>query len=229
MATTTHELTNELIATRESERRRIASELHDGIGQRLCALKFRLEVNLKASNEGGQSQILEAAIQNIQETLAELHRIALDLRPLGLSDDAGILGKLDILCQEFLHSHPDIRLTKRYGVDEGDIPLTLKVVVYRIIQEAFNNIAKHAAANQVSVGIQKTDAGMWLEITDNGAGFNVQEHTGPTVERLGLGLESMSERAAATGGGLTIRSRRGNGTSIEAHWPTSAIAHLAGN
>ncbi len=232
MATTTHEFTNELIATRENERRRIACELHDGIGQRLCALKFRLEVDLKTSNErreGAQTHILESAIQNIQETLAELHRIALDLGPLGLADDIGFLHKLDVFCRDYLEAHPHVHVIKRYGIEDGDLPMTLKVVVYRIVQEAFNNIAKHASADQVTLELQKTDSGMRLAIADNGVGFDLREHKGPAAERAGLGLDSMNERAASTGGALTIRPRSAGGMVVEALWPNSALAHLAGN
>lgn len=232
MTTTTHEFANELIATRENERRRIAAELHDGIGQQLCALKFRLEAGLKASNEGrprSQSHILESAIQNIQETLTELHRIALDLRPLGISDDVGILSKLDVFCRDFLQAHPDVTITKRYGIDEGDIPLTLKVVVYRIIQEAFNNTAKHAAADRVTLDLHKTNSVIRLSIIDNGIGFDMQAHPEAAVDRTGLGLESMRERAESTGGSLNIQSRPGRGTSVEARWLISALTPLARN
>jgi signal transduction histidine kinase len=232
VATTTHGITNALIATREAERKRIAAELHDGIGQRLCALKFRLEVDLKAWNGGQQetqTHVLQAAIENIQETLAELHRIALDLRPLRITENAGILDKLDVFCREFLHAHPDVHLVKRYEIEEDNIPLTLKVVIYRITQEAFNNIAKHAAASRVCYFLQKTDFGIRLTIRDNGTGFDVSRHTRSTAEQTGLGVASMSERAEAIGGRLTIYSRHGDGTSVEVDWPTSALAQLAGN
>lgn len=230
MATTLQEFSNELIATRENERRRIASELHDGIGQRLCALKFRLEVDLKASNEGRQrtpAHVLESAIQNLQETLIELHRIALDLQPLEISEDKGVLDKLDILCREYLQAHPDIDLLKRCTVEEKDLPLALKVVVYRIVQEAFNNVAKHARASRVSLGLRNSRSGIRLVVADNGAGFDTRQDQDSVAEGMGLGLESMRERARSTGGSLAIRSQPGGGTTVEVHWPASALAHLA--
>lgn len=213
------DLINQLMEVQENERKRIASELHDGIGQSLSVLKYSLENSLKTFSENpGQTdihEILEAGGQKIQETIAELRQIAMDLRPPML-EDLGILATLDWFCREYQNVHPAVNLTTWYGIREDDIPQKLRAVIYRISQEAFNNITKHANADQVSLKLEKTASGIRLDIKDNGQGFDSHTHMDGQV---GFGLMSMRERAESTKGVFNIQSSSGKGTLVEVCWP----------
>ncbi len=223
-------LANQLITVQEDERKRIAAELHDGIGQGLSAIKYSLENEAKKLSQsqvqGETVEALEGITQSMQEAIGELRRIALGLRPAML-EDLGILSTLDWFCRHYHRSHPQIDVAKRYAIAESDIPQPLKVVIYRIVQEAFNNVARHARADQVSLELQKTKTAIRLLIKDNGRGFvYVSEHGNPGIrEGIGFGLTSMRQRARSVGGEFKLLSD-GSGTSVEVYWPLAEFRKL---
>lgn len=215
-------LVNQLMTALEDERKRIAAELHDGIGQSLSAIKYGLEsevTKLSQSQIHGGTLHFEAVTQGMQEAIGELRRIAMGLRPAML-DDLGILSTLDWLCRTYHSAHPQINVAKRYALEESDIPQELKVAIYRIVQEAFNNIAKHASADQVTLELEKTTMAIRLLIKDNGQGFDVPERGNPGIRTVfGFGLTSMRERAESTAGEFNLTSGIGSGTTVEIYWP----------
>jgi signal transduction histidine kinase len=103
-------------------------------------------------------------------------------------------------------------------MEEKDVPDILKTVIYRICQEAFNNIAKHSKANAATLSLRKTGQ-IELVIEDDGRGFNLEEKLSPENHDRGLGLTSMRERAEVSGGSLAIESVQGSGTTIRVSWP----------
>ena len=117
---------------------------------------------------------LESVIPLTQKTIEEVRRIVKYLRP-SILDDLGILATTKWFCREFQNVYPEIRIEMTIDIEESDIPLYLKTTIYRIMQEALNNVAKHSKANVVDLQLQKTDTGIHLTIQDNGQGFNLHQ------------------------------------------------------
>jgi len=133
-------------------------------------------------------------------------------------DDLGILTTLEWHCREFQKTFSNIRIEKEIDQSENDVPPTLKTVIYRISQEALNNIAKHSKADLVTLSLRKPGSPIELTIQDNGQGFNVENIFSMESYKRGLGLSSMRERTELSGGTFTIESIQGKGTTIHASW-----------
>ncbi len=190
--------------TQENERKRIAHELHDGIGQFLSAIKYRIEhLILTHSAEGrvplGETSSLMKIIPIIQGAIEEIRRICMDLRPSTL-DDLGILATISWFCREFQNTYPGILIKQEIQVEEGQIPLLLKTVIFRIIQESLNNIAKHSQAGKINLNLAQKDHRLHLNIRDNGLGFTLKNAFPLDGSTRGMGLTSMKERAKFSGG-----------------------------
>ena len=213
-------LSSQLLTAQEQERGRIARELHDGIGQSLSAIKFRLEDALGQMGEDvAESSVnsLNNLIPIIQSTVEEVRRITMDLRPSTL-DDLGILATIGWFCREFQETYATVRIEKEIGLDESDIPESLKTVIYRVLQEALNNVAKHSGADSVTVSLTKRDDTIELTIEDNGRGFDLYEVLDIDSSKRGFGLGSMKERIELSGGSFSLESTRREGTNISASW-----------
>jgi len=122
-------------------------------------------------------------------------------------------------CRRFQTIYSAIRIEQEIEIEEGDIPNALKIVIYRITQEAMNNIAKHSKADLIRLSLQKFDDRIELIFQDNGRGFDVEKALSSESVRRGLGLTSMRERVELSGGSLDIKSVEGKGTIILASWP----------
>jgi signal transduction histidine kinase len=211
-------LATQLLTAQENERRLIANELHDSIGSALSAVKFKVEDTLQQMERGiVTTESLKGLVSTVQQTLEESRRIQTHLRP-SLLDDLGILSTLDWHCREFQRTFSHIHIDKEIDLLEDDMPGSLKIVVYRICQEALNNIAKHSRADLVNLSLRKTNALIELCLHDNGQGFNVEEIFSIESYKKGLGLSSMRERAELSGGIFSIESFSGKGTTIRASW-----------
>jgi PAS domain S-box-containing protein len=214
-------LSSQLLVAQENERKRISREVHDSLGQSLSAIKFRVEGMLqevRKSREKTIAKSLENIIPIVQQSIEEARRIQMDLRPSVL-DDLGILATISWFCREFKITYPGINIETQVGIREDEAPESLKTVIYRIMQEALNNIAKHIRADLVHLSLRKTDDKIELAIRDNGMGFDIEENLSVERSRRGLGLTSMRERTELSGGSFSIESIRGEGTTIKATWP----------
>ncbi len=214
----THQLSSLLITAQENERKRIANELHDGIGQRLSAIKFSVEDVLRSAEgtkEGRSLERLQDVVGKIRDTIEEVRRTSMDLRP-SILDDLGLVATINWFCREFGSMFPEIEVDKTVDIEEAALRDELKVVVFRIMQEAFHNITKHASARRVEISLRLQDKALELCIQDNGCGFDMglDVTSGPS-----LGLKSMRERAELMGGHFDIRSASGTGTQIHVRWP----------
>jgi PAS domain S-box-containing protein len=213
-------LSNQLLSTEEKERKRIARELHDGIGQALSAIKFSVENSLSVlRNRSNHSELksLQAVIPLTQKTIEEVRRIVKDLRP-AILDDLGILATITWFCREFQKVFANIDIHKDIDIREKDIPSPLKTVIYRILQEALNNIAKHSRADTVHLELKKKNSTIQLQVHDNGRGFDLGKAISLKTSRRGFGLASMRERAELSGGAFEIDSSAGKGTTIRVSW-----------
>ena len=213
-------LSNQLLSAEEKERKRIARELHDSIGQALSAIKFSVENvlrELRAAANPIDLESLEAVIPLTQKTIEEVRRIVKDLRP-SILDDLGILATIRWFCREFQNVCTGTRIETTIDIEENDIPLYLKTTIYRIMQEALNNVAKHSKASIVYLQLQKTNTSIHLNIRDNGRGFNLQQVMGIKTSLRGFGLASMRERAEMSGARFEINSAEEIGTAIKVVW-----------
>ena len=217
---TLRNLSSKLLSAQEDERKRIASDLHDTIGSCLVGVKYKVESALQQirKSSGSATESLDGVLPRIHEAIDECRRIQLDLRP-SMIDDLGLLPTLSWFCRTFEQTYPGIRVEQKMDIGEGDIPEPLKIVVYRVTQEAMNNIAKHSKADLVYFSLRKLDDRMELVLQDNGRGFRVEEIQSRRATVKGLGLTSMRERADLSGGSFDIESVNGKGTTIIASWP----------
>lgn len=214
-------LSAQLLTAQEKERKRVARELHDGIGQSLTAIKFRLENAVKQANRamGSESiQSLEALIPVIQAAIEEVRRISMDLRPSTL-DDLGILATITWFCREFQAVYSGIRIEKRIEMEEDQVREPLKIVIFRILQEALNNVAKHSRADCICVCLWKTGDTIELTIRDNGVGFDRDLVAADVNCGRGFGLASMRERAESLGGTFRAATDDEGWMLIQASWP----------
>jgi signal transduction histidine kinase len=214
-------LSSKLLEAQETERKFIARELHDSIGASLSAIKVGLERKLNAMKKRSASSdgiLLEDVIGWVQDTIKETKRIQKNLRPPVL-DDLGVVVALRSLCREFESLVPGMKIEHSLDISEQDVSEALKIVIYRISQEAFNNIAKHSRATAVSLSLSKTKNHLKLCIKDDGEGFDLREALEKTGETSGMGLSSMRERSEHSGGSFSLFSSKGKGTTIQAFWP----------
>jgi signal transduction histidine kinase len=212
-------LSSQLLNAQEDERKRIAKELHDGIGQILTAARFGVEGTMKRVDCAGIQcrQSLTAVISVIQNGIDEIRRISTDLWPAMLNH-LGILATLSWYCHEFQNIFSGMRIVKVIEIAEPEIPDPLKITLYRIVQEATNNAAKHSKGDMVSILMRRGDDRLELTISDNGQGFDPDGQLSRHEHRRGMGLSSMRERTELSGGTFSITSIPGKGTLIHASW-----------
>ena len=209
-----------LIAAQEEERKRLAAELHDSIGQTLAAMKLWIEMAVKQRDEGDCGAALNSLDQFVpilQHSIEETRSIYMGLRP-SMLDSMGLVAALEWLRREWMRLYPDRHIELETGAEEEEIPKILKVIIFRIVQEALNNIAKLSKAEWVDILLSKRDAQIELVVSDDGVGMDVEQILRTATARS-LGLTSMRERAELTGGDFTIESAPGEGTTIRANWP----------
>lgn len=211
----------QLLIAQENERKRIALEIHDVLGSSLSAIKFKVEEVLDNSAKGLDSILSKSLgdiIPVIIDTIEETRRIQADLRPPML-DDLGIIATLSWFFRRIGTIYSGIRFEQKIAIQENEIPVPLKIVIFRIAQEAINNIGKHAGANKVYSWLRKVNGTIELIIQDNGEGFDQERLSSIESSKKGLGLSSMKERAEISGGSFSIESTKGKGTVIKASWP----------
>jgi PAS domain S-box-containing protein len=217
-------LSTKILETQEMERKIISKDIHDSIGSSLAAVKFRLEdlhTAMGRDPEADKGSLAET-ISVLKETIRDTRRICTDLRP-SMLDNMGILATLRWIGREFGSAYK-IGIEVDLGIQEEDIPERLKVILFRISQEALHNAAEHSKATSVHLRLFKKADLISLNIQDNGTGFDLREKLALKSPIGGMGLASMRERAALSGGSLNIVSREGKGTTIRASWPAPESA-----
>jgi signal transduction histidine kinase len=196
----------------EAERRHIAKELHDEVGQSLTALKLRLQV------ASADEQVVEARAL-VDELLTRVSNLSLDLRPAML-DDLGLLPALVWLFDRYT-SQTRVQVQFAHAGLEGRVSPVVETAAFRIVQEALTNVARHAAVQTVDVRVWRDGRALSVQIADAGAGFDV---AAALAAGRSTGLSGMRERAAALGGKMEIESSREGGTRLTAELPLPAAA-----
>ena len=213
-------LSSTLMEAQESERKRVAHELHDSIGASLTAVKYGLEreiIHAREGNRGLDGAALSQLTSTVEGTIKDLKRIYGNLRPLIL-DDLGILAAIRSLVRQFREVRPKVKVEESVQVQENEVPEALKIVIYRLIQEGLNNISKHSEAENAGLSLSRKSGTLVLSIRDDGKGFDLREILSEDAYRTKLGLRSMKERAGLSGGSFTIVSSKGKGTLIRVVW-----------
>jgi signal transduction histidine kinase len=210
-------LAGQIVSAQEEERHRLSRELHDDAGQSLTALKIGLEL-IQADlppELGLLCQRLGQAIDTTDTIIERIRLLAQNLRPPSL-DSVGLSPTLESLCYDFAEN---TRLSVDYvGLNLPMLPGTVSICLYRLLQEALTNVAKHARANRVQVALRNDAQEICLSVQDDGQGFDEQ-----SMLSRGIGLLGMRERLALLGGWLEIESYPGQGTRLVAHIPWGEV------
>ncbi|MDY6954776.1 MAG: ATP-binding protein, partial [Thermodesulfobacteriota bacterium] len=153
-----------------------------------------------------------------QRASDEVRQIHTDLRP-SLLDDLGIIATISWFCREFQGLYGGLTIEQQIDIEEKQVTDSLKIVIFRLLQEALNNVAKYGKGDRVRVSLQERKGHMELAIKDNGRGFDVDEALSTRSLKRGFGLTSMKERTELSGGSFFIESAPEAGTLVKATWP----------
>ncbi|MET9761898.1 sensor histidine kinase [Streptomyces sp. NPDC006372] len=192
-----------VLLAQEAERRRIAQELHDEVGQSMTAILLGLKRAADEAEEPLRGELHQAQ-EITRESLDEVRRLVRRLRP-GVLDDLGLVSALTSLTTEFA-THTELRLVRRFDSGLPALDEQTELVLYRVAQEALTNAARHAEAGRVEVSLRHTDSTVVLAVEDDGRG------TG--IAREGAGIRGMRERALLLGATLDVTSRPHTGTQV---------------
>ena len=200
----------QVTATQEEERRRIARELHDGVGPTLASLNLRLRTAAKRLTRDGHpaAEEIKELAELVQASIQDIRRLIQDLRPAAL-DEFGLVSALREYVARY-QAEQNLEVTLALpGIDER-LPSPVETVLFRVVQEALANVARHAQAQRVKIGLSLDPKGVTLCIADDGRGFD------PQAPRTGthLGLWSMHERVEQLGGRFGVDSAPGHGTEL---------------
>jgi signal transduction histidine kinase len=207
------ELMRRIVTTQEDERRRISRELHDQLGQSLTALRLKLEglreeTRARSKLRGSINELVDIA----QRLDTDVDFLAWELRPSAL-DDLGLVVALSNYAQEW-SKHFGVRVNfHSAGLGDARLSPLVESNLYRITQEALNNVSKHAGATSVDLLLERRDDHAVLIVEDNGRGFDTYGVEAEGVGR-GMGLVGMRERASLVGGSVEIESAAGKGTTV---------------
>ncbi len=207
------ELSRRLIAVQEAERRGIALELHDEIGQILTGLKLKLEMTGRLSDEGLRENLAEAQ-SLVNDLMARTRKLSLDLRPATL-DHLGLLSALVRHIRQYT-SQTEVRVDFRHsGLEGRRFAAELETAAFRIVQEALTNVARHSSAPEALVRIWADQHTLAAQIEDRGRGFDPEM---ALAADRSTGLAGMRERALLLGGQLTVESQPGRGARLRVEW-----------
>lgn len=206
-------LSRQLIASQEAERKRIAGDLHDSLGQSLAIIKNRALLSLsKPSDRGLALEQLQEISEASTEAIQELNAIAHDLRPYQL-DRLGLTSAIESMVRNMAEAR-DLQITLQLDRIDGLFSPEAEINIFRVVQEGINNVAKHAEATEAAVTIRRNSSLLQIVVRDNGRGFVLGAHAVNGGIRRGFGLMGMAERARLLGGSCEVSSTLGQGTAI---------------
>ena len=205
----------QLIASQEAERKRIAAEMHDSLGQRLIVIKnlalFALRSKKNSASDDSDTQTIEEISDEASSAIEETREISYNLRPFQL-DRLGLTKAIEAMIRTTAAASGIHFASELDNIDDL-FPEDLRINFYRIVQESLGNIMKHAQATEVSIRVKRSQQLVTMTIEDNGRGFTSDAHT-PQASHSGFGLTGMAERARLLGGEFKVRSTLGRGTTV---------------
>jgi signal transduction histidine kinase len=214
-----HAFARQLIETQEQERRRISNELHDALGQDLFMIKTRARASRQETTGSSAGDALESIEAMATESYAGLKRIAHGLRPYQL-DKIGLSKTIDNMVRR-VGETCDVAFDVAVGYVDDCFPPAAAINVFRIVQEAVNNVIRHAGARHARVRVDRAGAVVEIVVTDEGSGFDVSS----AAAEAGFGLMGIRERAQALGGTLDLQSNPGGGTVLRVTLPVEERHH----
>ena len=215
-------LSEQLIQAQERERRRIALELHDSVGQSLSAIKYTLEraiIMVQRPNLGSPESVLTLAVQRIHETADSIRAISMNLRPQML-DSLGAASATSWICRGFAEVYPTITVRAEITAQNEEIPSRISTHLFRCVQELLNNVAKHAKAKTVWIVLKREGLVLSLEVRDDGVGMANEVRNPASLH--GSGIRNLRERAEMTAGQFSLSSPEGRGTTVQIAWRLGA-------
>ena len=215
LSATRGKLLEQLLASQEAERRRLAADLQDGLGQNLTTVLLRLKVIEDTAQVPAVLENAAALREIVADSLAEIRRMVRNARPPVL-DDLGLAAALERQLEEVAAATGITGGVTWHGA-AARLPESVETVVYRVVQEAVTNAARHAAAGRIDVSIDCQRDFVVATVEDDGRGFDVRLALRP--ERHPFGLLSMRERAASLGGSIDVASGSGGGTRVRMTLP----------
>lgn len=200
------------LAVQEEERYRLARDIHDGPAQVLAnaVLEMQYIQRLLPRDPQAAGRELAQLEKSLRDGLAEVRRLIFDLRPPALAE-LGLVASLQRYVQEF-RDRTGLTVELAVGEIAERLPAAQEVAVFRIVQEALQNVRKHARASKVTINVARTPAGLAVSVTDDGVGFDPAR--GLSADRKTVGLVSMQERAQLIGGAVQVVSQPGKGTTV---------------
>jgi signal transduction histidine kinase len=223
-----HDLSSDLFAVQEKERKRISFELHDELGQSMAALKLQVGSVARRLGEVDPVElklVCDEMRENINQIIENVRRLARDLSPVVL-DDLGLQAGIEYLVNNFAKIY-NVKIRYQQADINHLFNEESQRIIYRILQEALNNIGKHAKAKQVTLTVAEEQRAVRFTVRDDGRGFNVQKTLDKKGDERGMGLAAMSERVRILGGKINIVSRPGIDTTVTFTVPTSIAAAAA--
>ena len=216
------QLSMKMIGAQEEERRRIARDLHDQVGQILTALKLQLASMARRDRIDAPAAAFVTSIDLAEEALRHTRNLSASLHP-HLLDDLGLEPALNWLIDRFIRpSLPAVELRCRLQPQRG--PEAIELVAFRVVQEALTNVVRHAQATRAGVMLESRGGELVIEVIDDGVGFEAG-HTWFDLQRTAsVGVSSMRDRVAEVGGHLELESTVGQGTSVRARLPWDTAA-----
>lgn len=211
-----------LVEVQEAERRYIARELHDEIGQMLTGLKLQLDLCERQTADSMRKSLGEAR-ELVSDLLNQVRKLSLDLRPQIL-DDLGLLAALDWHIKRF-SKQTALRVDFKHELPPGRLPGQLETAIFRIVQEALTNVARHAGTNEAQVRLWVNGNRIGLRVADQGRGFEATK----SLNRLSSGLVGMRERANLVGGEFLMESSPGRGTTLSVELPLQSTSDQGQN
>jgi two-component system CheB/CheR fusion protein len=210
------DLQRRLLHAQEEERSRISRELHDEVGQQISALMLSLKALESTPSDQAPAKLRELR-ETTEEVAREIHQLAFELRPMAL-DELGLARALAAYVDSWLTRTGIAVDLVTAGIDEQRLPRHIETTLYRIVQEAMNNVYKHATAKRVSVSVERRGAQVVAIVEDDGVGFDVDAPPA-SGRQPSLGIAGMRERAAIVDGELTVESSPTRGTTVRAKLP----------
>ncbi len=211
------DLSRSLLEVHEAERQHIARELHDEIGQVLTAVKFGLQAVSKQRDPHDLESMIAELVATIEDAICDVRRLSVGLRPPAL-DALGLEAALREYTDRLAQHLQMETMVQADGLPHRP-PASVETACFRVAQEALTNIGRHAKASRVEVTLRERAGTLYLMVTDNGCGFDVQHATQRAQSGDSLGLRSMEQRVVLAGGHFQIQSRPGHGTRLRATFP----------
>lgn len=219
-----HALNKQLLKVQEDERHRLSRDLHDEVAQDLSTLKIGWEAfidNTEIANSGTEKDTLKMS-QLLQRSIQAVRDMACELRPPGL-DEFGLVKTCKLHCEDFSFIHSVKIDFLSAGLDDLKLDYDLQINLFRLLQEALNNVRKHAGAKKVNVKLVASHPSIILRVDDDGCGFDVKERLKSSKAEKRIGLQSMAERVRLLDGDLEIRSNPQKGTKIMIEIPVEEM------